>query len=81
VIVARKPGKPPMPKMLDIDHEVIRALARLLDETGLTEIAIEQDGVSVRVARHTGTAAPPRGRTADPAVALPAPAVPPVEPR
>jgi acetyl-CoA carboxylase biotin carboxyl carrier protein len=33
---------------------VIRSLARLLDETGLTEIAIEQDGVAVRVARHTG---------------------------
>jgi acetyl-CoA carboxylase biotin carboxyl carrier protein len=75
VIVARKPGKPPMPKMLDIDHEVIRQLARLLDETGLTEIAIEQDGVSVRVARQAGV----RGRAADTAVAVPAPAVPPVE--
>jgi acetyl-CoA carboxylase biotin carboxyl carrier protein len=80
VIVARKPGKPPMPKTLEVDHEVIRELARLLDETGLTEIAIEQDGVSVRVARHTGAAAPPRGRAADAAVAVPAPAVPPVEP-
>jgi len=71
VIVARKPGKPPMPKMLDIDHEVIRQLARLLDETGLTEIAIEQDGVSVRVARQPGA----RGRAAEAAVAVPAPAV------
>ena len=43
-----------MPKSPTIDHEVIRELARLLDETGLTEIAIEQDGVAVRVARHTG---------------------------
>jgi acetyl-CoA carboxylase biotin carboxyl carrier protein len=75
VIVARKPGKPPMPKMLDIDHEVIRQLARLLDETGLTEIAIEQDGVSVRVARQTGV----RARPADAAVAVPVPAVPPVQ--
>jgi acetyl-CoA carboxylase biotin carboxyl carrier protein len=56
-------------------------LARLLDETGLTEIAIEQDGVSVRVARHTGAAAPLRGRAADAAIAVPAPPVPSVEPR
>jgi len=50
--VARKPGSPPMPKGPTIDHDVIRELARLLDETGLTEIAIERDGVAVRVARH-----------------------------
>jgi acetyl-CoA carboxylase biotin carboxyl carrier protein len=46
-----------MPKSPTIDHEVIRSLARLLDETGLTEIAIEQDGMAVRVARHTGFSA------------------------
>jgi acetyl-CoA carboxylase biotin carboxyl carrier protein len=39
---------------------VIRELAKLLDETGLTEIAIEQDGMSVRVARHAVVAAAPR---------------------
>jgi acetyl-CoA carboxylase biotin carboxyl carrier protein len=78
VIVARKPGKPPMPKTLDVDHEVIRQLARLLDETGLTEIAIEQNGASVRVARQTGAV---RGRAAEAAVAVPAQVVPPVEPR
>ena len=44
-----------MPKSPTIDHEVIRELARLLDETGLTEIAIEQDGVALRVARHSGS--------------------------
>jgi acetyl-CoA carboxylase biotin carboxyl carrier protein len=44
-----------MPKSPHIDHEVIRELARLLDETGLTEIAIEQDGVAVRVARHVSS--------------------------
>lgn len=32
--------------------ERVRALARLLEETGLTEIEIEQAGVRVRVARH-----------------------------
>jgi acetyl-CoA carboxylase biotin carboxyl carrier protein len=41
-----------MPKTPAIDHDVIRDLAKLLDETGLTEIEFERDGVSVRVARH-----------------------------
>ena len=42
-----------------VDHELIHELTRLLDETGLTEIEIEQDGKRVRVARGaTGTAAP-----------------------
>jgi acetyl-CoA carboxylase biotin carboxyl carrier protein len=50
--VARKPESPSMPKLPAIDHDVIRELAKLLDETGLTEIAIEQNGVSLRVARH-----------------------------
>ena len=36
-----------------IDRELIRELARLLDETGLTEIEFERDGARVRVARHT----------------------------
>jgi len=40
------------PKSPAIDHEAIRELARLLDETGLSEIAIEQDGASIRVARN-----------------------------
>jgi len=35
----------------EIDHELIRELARLLDETGLTEIEFERDGQRVRVAR------------------------------
>jgi acetyl-CoA carboxylase biotin carboxyl carrier protein len=51
VIVARKSDSPGTPA---IDHDAIRELARLLDETGLTEIAIERDGVSIRVARHSG---------------------------
>ena len=33
------------------DTEMIRDLARLLDETGLGEIEIEQEGLKVRVAR------------------------------
>jgi acetyl-CoA carboxylase biotin carboxyl carrier protein len=34
-----------------IDQELIRELARLLEETGLTEIEFERDGQRVRVAR------------------------------
>jgi acetyl-CoA carboxylase biotin carboxyl carrier protein len=33
------------------DREIIRELADLLNETGLSEIEIEQDGLRVRVAR------------------------------
>jgi acetyl-CoA carboxylase biotin carboxyl carrier protein len=35
-----------------VDHELVRELVRLLDETGLTEIEVERDGVRVRIARH-----------------------------
>ena len=38
------------PKTL-IDRELIQELSKLLDETGLTEIEIEQDGSRIRVAR------------------------------
>jgi acetyl-CoA carboxylase biotin carboxyl carrier protein len=34
-----------------IDHELIRELAKLLDETALTEIEFERDGLRLRVAR------------------------------
>ena len=39
--------------MPDIDADVIRELAKLLEETGLSELEIEQGGVRVRVARGT----------------------------
>jgi acetyl-CoA carboxylase biotin carboxyl carrier protein len=46
-----------------LDEEMVRSLARLLDETRLTEIEIEQDGLRVRVARQPApapvAAAPP----------------------
>jgi acetyl-CoA carboxylase biotin carboxyl carrier protein len=71
--VARKPGNPPMPKTPAIDHDVIRELAKLLDETGLTEIEFERDGVSFRVARHLSTPNPrPRSAEAPGSVAVPA---------
>jgi acetyl-CoA carboxylase biotin carboxyl carrier protein len=72
--VARKSDHAETPA---IDHEAIRELAKLLDETGLTEIAVERDGVSIRVARHFGPAIG-RGRSVDavlsqPGVTTPAP--------
>lgn len=68
--MARKPGSSPMSKSPTIDHEVIRELARLLEETGLTEIAIEQDGVAVRVARYTGSNAA-RARATESGISAP----------
>ena len=40
------------------DPDLIRELAKLLEETGLTEIEIEKDGRRVRVASHKPAAAP-----------------------
>ena len=40
-----------------IDPEIVRELAKLLEETGLSEIEIERGGVRVRVARGTAAAA------------------------
>ena len=37
------------------EHELIRELAKLLDETGLSEIEVEREGVRVRVARQSVT--------------------------
>jgi acetyl-CoA carboxylase biotin carboxyl carrier protein len=39
-----------------IDEEMVRSLARLLDETRLTEIEIEQNGLRIRVARQPAPA-------------------------
>jgi acetyl-CoA carboxylase biotin carboxyl carrier protein len=49
-------AKPPKPSL--VDRELIQELTKLLDETGLTEIEIEQDGKRVRVARGAIAAAP-----------------------
>jgi acetyl-CoA carboxylase biotin carboxyl carrier protein len=69
-----------MPKTPAIDHDVIRDLAKLLDETGLTEIEFERDGVSVRVARHLSVtslgATSPRLRSAEAPGSVPATAAP-----
>src|SRR3954466_8767440 len=58
--------------MPDIDADVIRVLAKLLEETGLSELEIEQGGVRVRVARGTmvtAAAAMPAGGPATSAAA------------
>jgi acetyl-CoA carboxylase biotin carboxyl carrier protein len=44
-----------MPKTPAFDHDAIRDLAKLLDETGLTEIELQRDGVLIRVARNVHT--------------------------
>ena len=82
--MARKPGNPPMSKTPAIDHDAIRDLAKLLDETGLSEIEIQRDGVSIRVARDLN-AAGTRARPAEPSngtfpAAVVAPADVPVDP-
>ncbi len=51
--MAKSPKTTPL-----VDHKLIHELTRLLDETGLTEIEIEQNGQRVRVARGAGAAAP-----------------------
>jgi acetyl-CoA carboxylase biotin carboxyl carrier protein len=73
-----------MPKAPAVDHAVIRDLAKLLDETGLTEIEFQRDGVSIRVARNLHMSA--RGRLAEgpiggaTAVVTPVPGTIPIDP-
>jgi acetyl-CoA carboxylase biotin carboxyl carrier protein len=61
--VAREPKKPSEQPSehgrAEVDHDLIRDLAKLLDETGLTEIEFERDGARVRVARQAAPAAAP----------------------
>jgi acetyl-CoA carboxylase biotin carboxyl carrier protein len=58
------------PEKSRVEEDVVRMLARLLDETKLTEIEIERDGLRVRVARQAAAAAPDAAR----ALTGPAPA-------
>ena len=57
--MAKSPKTTPL-----VDHKLIHELTRLLDETGLTEIEIEQNGQRVRVARGAVVTAPAPVRTA-----------------
>ena len=45
--------KGPMQKKVAVDRDLIHELAALLEEAGVDEIEIEQDGMRVRVARHS----------------------------
>jgi acetyl-CoA carboxylase biotin carboxyl carrier protein len=56
-----------------VDRELIRELAQLLDETGLTEIEIDREGMRVRVARQVAHGAVVSAAL-QPAAAPPAPA-------
>src|SRR5262249_56330108 len=47
------PNPPSKPQPV-IDKELIRELAKLLDETGLTEIEVEHGDLRVRVRRQSG---------------------------
>ena len=71
-----KPPKTPV-----VDHEFICELTKLLDETGLTEIEIEQDGQRVRVARNVAAPAAARAAVAPAPVPLAGPemAAPPLD--
>ncbi len=64
------PQKPDMPKSkITVDQDLIRQLAKLLEETGLSEIEIEQDDNRIRVGRGSRAVA-----AAAPSPAAPAPA-------
>lgn len=61
-----------------VDSDQIRELAKLLDETGLTEVEVTEGDRSIRVARGavaSAVAAPPPVASSAPAPAAPAPTV------
>ena len=68
------------PKASVVDRELIQELTKLLDETGLTEIEIEQDGQRVRVARNATAPAPVAAAPRAPAVPPPQPVAAPLDP-
>ena len=57
-----------------IDPRLVRKLADILTETGLTEIEVEQGGLKIRVAREMTVSAAPVNYVAAPTVQGPAPA-------
>ena len=78
--MSRQPGEPTNIKTGNETREesdVIRELAALLDETRLTEIEIERDGLRVRVARNVtvGAAVPAAYQAAPAPAAAPAASV------
>ena len=63
-----------MSKKIDVDDDLIRKLAELMDDTGLTEIEIGQDDFTVRVARGGTTVAAVPAAAPAPTAGAPAPA-------
>jgi acetyl-CoA carboxylase biotin carboxyl carrier protein len=66
-----------------IDTRLVRRLAAILTDTGLTEIEVERGGLKIRVARTITVAAAPQAALAPapaPAAAAPAPPTPAPEP-
>src|SRR5262245_51775313 len=69
--MVRGPRRFGMPRQRqEVDQELIRELAKLLTDTGLTEIEIEQSGLRVRVVRQPG------GQAGAVPIATPAPSIP-----
>jgi acetyl-CoA carboxylase biotin carboxyl carrier protein len=66
-------AKDQVPKTGSAESQMIRELAELLNETGLTEIEIEKSGLKIRVAKKISIKAAPQGYAA-PAPAASAPA-------
>ena len=64
----RKP-KDPGKRTSTVDHDLIRELARLLEETGLTEIEFERNGQRVRVVRQGQISTAPGHAVPAPAIA------------
>ena len=56
-----------------LDHDLIRELAKLLGETGLTEIAVETNGLNIRVARAPTPVIQMQGHSGPPPVKSEAP--------
>jgi acetyl-CoA carboxylase biotin carboxyl carrier protein len=65
--------------VLGVEPKLIRELAAILRDNGLTEIEIEQGGMRLRLAAGAGHAAPPPAHAIAhaPPIALPAPPPPP----
>jgi acetyl-CoA carboxylase biotin carboxyl carrier protein len=56
-----------------IDARLVRRLAAILNDTGLTEIEVERGDLRIKVARNVGVVAAPAVYAAPPAAAAPAP--------
>ena len=49
-----------------VDHDLIRALSKLLDETGLSELEVTEGDKKIRVARHLENISIPLGQPINP---------------